>query len=458
MKPITSKSDLIDALRDAAEIEHQLMVQYLYAGFSLKRDPDDGCSGAEYEHVRRWSSTLFMVARQEMEHLSFVSEMLTAIGATPHFARQNIGKAGLQSPYFTNATLGRDIGAGDPQPISLPYSFNRFDRATLERFICGESPPYADLPEGIDPGWCFSCNEDEAVGGDPVPLATVRHGSGDARGGEIAAGTVQELYFAIREAFQTLEVFDVPLRPEVHVPVEYNVFVFPVTDRQTAVAAIDLILTQGEGLEDPWNLDSHFRRFMEIRAELVDLQQRSGDRFDPAYPLIPNPHRDDIENGFTRRVFDATNEAYVVLLLSLASLYTHAVPPSQDAYPHLATALGQMVFAPMMPMIVRALNEVLVRLPIDGEGRGAGSNYFIGAADRALLEPHDADGSPDELGKISFLLDRWQGLTAAIEGLVEAAPSELERSLEFIRQNSHRIEANLRHIYQSGAYPKFVST
>ncbi|HEV7516424.1 MAG TPA: ferritin-like domain-containing protein [Thermoanaerobaculia bacterium] len=65
-RPIRTKPQLIRALREAAEIEQQLMVQYLYAGFSLKKRPDERCNAAQFEYVRRWGSTLLMVARQEM--------------------------------------------------------------------------------------------------------------------------------------------------------------------------------------------------------------------------------------------------------------------------------------------------------------------------------------------------------------------------------------------------------
>jgi hypothetical protein len=460
VEPITDKDGLVAALKDAADLEHQLMVQYLYAGFSLKRDPDPTCTKAEYEHVRRWSSTLFMIARQEMEHLSFVNGMLTAIGEPPHFDRANIGKRGLQSPYFTSATLALEAGPGDPQPVSLHYAFDRFDRKTVERFVCGESPPYKDLPPGVDPKWCFTCGDAAPSSGDAPELLEVRLGRRKGGKQEVAAGTVQDLYDAIKAAFQTLPDLFVPDPPEVEVPVEYNVFVFPVTDRGSAVAAVDLILAQGEGLTDPWNLDSHFRRFMEIHGELVRLEERARKAqrtFDPAYPLISNPHRDDISNDFTRAVFDVANDSYVVLLLMLASLYDRAVPASRDVYPHLATALSQMAFAPAMTMVVRALNEVLVKLPIDDTGRGAGSSYHIGRKDHELLR----DPRAGKLGNITFLLHRWQKLTESIRALAETAPRDpawLQQSLEYAYQSSYRIEANLRHIYQAGAYPKFVPT
>lgn len=462
MEAIKTRDQLVHALMDAGDVEHQLMVQYLYAGFSLRRDPLPGkCTPAQYEHVRRWSSTLFMVARQEMEHLSFVNEMLTAIGAPPHFCRENMGAEGLQSPYFSAETLAREARPGDPQPISLPYSFDRFQVRTLTRFVCGESPPYADLPKGVDPYWCFTCEDRQgrnellfAEEPEQEPrLLPARLHAEETNDMAIAAGNVQELYEGIAEAFRTLDGIFVADPAEVEIPVEYNVFVFPVTDRASAIAAVDLILKQGEGLGDPWNLDSHFRRFMEILDELLALQ--TADRsFEPAYKLMKNPTGHEISDDFTRAVFETANDSYVVLLLMLAGLYAHAVPASRDTYPHFASALSQMAFAPAMTMIVRPLNEILVELPIGGgtDWRVA-SNYFIPPEDQALL----SDPLNAELGDIRTMLRRWQQLTARIERLVDMARDPATRaSIEYVRQTSHRIELNLRHIYQSGVYPNFV--
>lgn len=435
--PIADREQLVAALKDAADIEHQLMVQYLYTAFSLKRDPDSSCSPAQYEAVRRWSSTLFMIARQEMEHLSLANGMLTAIGAQPHFHRERFGKAGLQSPYFTSAALAIDATPDAPKPVPLPYAFQRFERATVERYVCAESPPYADLPHDIDPAWCFTCGQETAA--EELPRARSWLG--------IEAGSVQELYTRIRNAFEELDGLFVPSPPEVTIPVEYDVFVFPVVDRQSAVGAIDLILEQGEGLGDPWNLDSHFRRFYEMRGELVEMQDLDPG-FDPAYPLLTNPERSAITDELARAVFDVSNRAYTVLLLLLASLYQRAAPPG-GSYPHLSDALKQNAFAPAMTMIVRAINEVPVRHPIDAEGaRRTGSSYEIAAEDAPMLEhPEDA-----RLGDIAFLLERWDGLTEALRGLAGSSDD-----LAYVHQSAHRIGANLRHTYQSGVYPKFVS-
>jgi hypothetical protein len=54
MIEIATKEQLVGALKDGAEIEHQLMCQYLYAAFSMKKDRDQHCTGAQLERVRHW--------------------------------------------------------------------------------------------------------------------------------------------------------------------------------------------------------------------------------------------------------------------------------------------------------------------------------------------------------------------------------------------------------------------
>lgn len=168
MQPITSRDELVHALRDAAELEHQLMCEYLYAAYSLKREPDGTCTGPQAEYVRRWCSTLYFVARQEMEHLSLANGMLTAIGAQPWFVRPNFGPEPVVSPYFAAPALVASAGPGR-RPVDLPYTLERFDRRTVERFVCGESPPWDDLPPGMVPSWCFE-DGDTGVAAGPAPL------------------------------------------------------------------------------------------------------------------------------------------------------------------------------------------------------------------------------------------------------------------------------------------------
>ena len=78
--------ELVRLLHDAAEVEHALMLQYLYGTFSLK--PTPALAGVRGEPVAG-ASSLFGVAIQEMEHLHTVNELLVRLGAAPNLARQD---------------------------------------------------------------------------------------------------------------------------------------------------------------------------------------------------------------------------------------------------------------------------------------------------------------------------------------------------------------------------------
>src|SRR5215469_12007662 len=87
---IEHREALIYMLCEAAELEHGIMCQYLFAAFSLKQAADEGLTEDEVAAVTRWRRQLSHVATQEMLHLALVHNLLTAIGAAPHLARPNL--------------------------------------------------------------------------------------------------------------------------------------------------------------------------------------------------------------------------------------------------------------------------------------------------------------------------------------------------------------------------------
>ena len=76
--------ELVRLVREATEIEHALLVQYLYASFSVKSRYQAviGTGGGD-------SISLVGVAVQEMHHLGRVNELLTDLHAAPNLARQD---------------------------------------------------------------------------------------------------------------------------------------------------------------------------------------------------------------------------------------------------------------------------------------------------------------------------------------------------------------------------------
>ena len=84
-------------LAEAAQLEHMIMCQYLFAQFSLKDGTSDGLTGEQAEAVTRWRRTLHGIAVDEMLHLALVANLMTAIGAAPVFGRPNFPQ---RSGYF----------------------------------------------------------------------------------------------------------------------------------------------------------------------------------------------------------------------------------------------------------------------------------------------------------------------------------------------------------------------
>lgn len=111
--------ELLRLLREAAEIEHALLVQYLYAAFAVK---------PEYARLRgsgfvASSRDLAGVAVQEMRHLDAVNRLLVGLGATPCLVRQDF-------PY-------------EPDIYPFPFNLERLGPLSLAKYTWTEAPANA---------------------------------------------------------------------------------------------------------------------------------------------------------------------------------------------------------------------------------------------------------------------------------------------------------------------------
>src|SRR5262245_26717211 len=102
---IEHREALIYMLCEAAELEHGIMCQYLFAAFSLKQRADEGLTPDELEAVTRWRKTIAHVATEEMLHPALVQNDLTATGAAPHLTRPNLPAPARHYPAAVNLTL-----------------------------------------------------------------------------------------------------------------------------------------------------------------------------------------------------------------------------------------------------------------------------------------------------------------------------------------------------------------
>jgi Ferritin-like len=123
---VEHREELVWLLAQAAELEHGLMCEYLFAQFSLKRSPDEGLSGERLATVAAWERVLIDVIKQEMLHLALTTNLLTAIGAAPHLHRPNFP---ILSRWY---------------PPGVQLALVPFGERALRHFI------YLERPEGID--------------------------------------------------------------------------------------------------------------------------------------------------------------------------------------------------------------------------------------------------------------------------------------------------------------------
>ena len=295
------REQLLYLLTEAAEIEHGLMCCYLYALFSLKRD-DPGWQDAERDAVERWRQALLAVARDEMTHLGLVSNLMVALGSSPHYLRSNF-----------------PVSAGY-HPAGVVVALAPFDEATIDHFVFLERPEGVELPDGagFDPSLLY---ERGARKGRLVPSAQ-------------DYATVGHLYRGIRSGIESLAaahgeaaLFLGDRRAQLGPAQMPMMGLRPVTDLASALRAIDTIVAQGEGssLDDP---SSHFRRFVAVRDELRALR-RANPSFSPAHAAARNPvmRRPPDPTGRVwicaepaASVLDVGNATYSLLLRSLGAL------------------------------------------------------------------------------------------------------------------------------------------
>ena len=80
---VEDRKELTYLLSQAAELEHGLMCEYLYAAFSLKSTTGPGLRADQLAAVERWRGMIFGIAAEEMLHWAMVQNLLAAVGSAP---------------------------------------------------------------------------------------------------------------------------------------------------------------------------------------------------------------------------------------------------------------------------------------------------------------------------------------------------------------------------------------
>ncbi len=345
-------------LRVAAEIEHSLMVQYLFSAYSFG---GPNVPEGRQADVRAWQETILGIAKEEMAHLITIENLLTALGGPRNLNREDYPHGSVFYPFgFTLQPAGLD---------------------SLATYVCAESPQEWDDEEARE----IKARAQTEVGM-PVNRVGVLYAKLVALLGDqtlipdsaFDAGSVafqaswDEWGRGYREGQRGREALSG--LPQLPAP---ELLILEVGSRAAAIAALQQVAEQGEGFEMPADEnESHFRRFLAIYRAMKAL---GDDVTELVRPVVTNPTTDPAEPSAGEPTDADTptsiinpeaalwahlfNVRYRKLLVNLS----HAFELADDATdPSVRTPRGALIHRTFSEMYnLRAIAGLLVGLPVD---------------------------------------------------------------------------------------------
>jgi hypothetical protein len=290
-------------LHTAAEIEHVLMVQYLYAAYSLADSDFEGSAVPPDAATRtaQWRNTITSIAREEMAHLLTEQNLLRFIGGPLNLEREDFPFRSTLYPF--------------------PLSLEPLSKTSLAKYVAAEMPADPAVPDI----------------GEIVDRAT------GATGG-FRPNRVGVLFDTLVDIFaDPAKLRDDDLSPETASDRQAQAFdwfgfgrliVRTVASRDEAVAALRAIGEQGEGPDNPpaGAPPSHFDQFLAIYRDFPETTTETPNwlptRSIPTDPttgadIHPNPavERNRVTHPTSRLWAQLFNVRYRMLLVEL----THAL-------------------------------------------------------------------------------------------------------------------------------------
>jgi rubrerythrin len=269
--PLEPRDEVVFLLTAAAEIEHALMVQYLYAAYSVRVVAGD----ANADELRTVQQLLTQIAREEMGHLATVQNLLHLVGGPVNFNREHSPYASEIYPFrfklepLTLDSVAKYVTA--ESPLELPPDMSTEDKALLEQ-IRRDAVRSNDGHEVRHVGPIFERLAHlfaEVLADGDLRLDTFgRQATFEDWG--YAPGSPEAGEALIIESFPGADVARV---------------------RAAAVTAVRRIGAQGEGFDlgpaGPEGSESHFERFFDVYQRLVRLSSAGAV---VTWPVAENPN------------------------------------------------------------------------------------------------------------------------------------------------------------------------
>jgi len=343
---IDSREQLVFLLMQAAELEHGLMCEYLFAQWTLKRSTDEGVTAEQLESIERWRRDIGEVVMEEMLHLALATNLLIAVGAPPHFDRPNFP---ILSGWY---------------PPGVQIALVPFGERALRHFI------YLERPEGM--------TLEDAEGFRALDSAEPLTDGRSLMAVQQDFATVGQLYHAIETGFRMLAEHDGPAEVFLGSPgaqADAEAFRWPdiisVTDAESVTRAVAAIVEQGEGARGEWR-EAHFGIFLRMLDEL-QAARAADPTFEPARDVVLAyvHHVDDadapvarITHDLTARVADLFDAAYEATLMALTRYFVHT-DESFDQVRTLARSAKRLMAGVLAP-----LGVTMTALPLSDDLTG----------------------------------------------------------------------------------------
>jgi hypothetical protein len=369
-RTIQTRAELVKALKQAAELEVAVMLQYIYAGYSIpnyvtgkeyvsrglwtQEQVHLACGDGQEVHNYGMRGVVLAISREEMIHFLLVNNILMAMGEPFYPA----------IPDFTQ--LNHRF------PVDVDFALEPLNAVSLQHFIRLEMPDFlaANLA-------------DEPVSTDPT--VDNLHGY----------GSLSELYRQIRQGLENIP--DLFIVKPGNVGGEHRLFMrddfnqahpdyqLQVYDLKSALFALDLIVEQGEGCdkESPQFERSHYRQFCRLsdalsQAQIDDTKTGGKVPWSPSYPALRNPslNQRDYQTNIvtvpqTRMVMEIFNASYF-LMMQLMVQHFGLMPNASLRRSKLMNASIDVMTGMMRP-----LGELLMSLPSGKRGKTAGPSFEI---------------------------------------------------------------------------------
>jgi hypothetical protein len=469
IKPIPTKPDdmtwrdyVIMLLHIGSELEHGLMVQYLYSAYSIG---GDHLSEEDQELVQKWQDLILTVAREEMGHLLTVQNLLCLLGGPISFDREDFPWEGPFYPFafsfepLTRKSLASYVFAempgnfdtleelyADASAGSADAHFRDVDIPLLEATVKGWVTEHAACPVGevyqmvhdilADPGripdsdfrpetYPLQASWDDWGRGyrpDPTkPPGAMSNAGCKGAGGSREGGRKPDFSKA-------------------------NIIIEPIATRTDALYAIREIAGQGENpdlrrrvTQEP----SHFERFVEVLEDFdAKLKQSEGwsptrdvpinpTTVVPADPQHPPAGTTLITCEESARWADLFNCRYRMLLTYLTHTFRLARKVDPDE-PNARGAVMHRVFGEMYNL--KAIAGILLRMPLTcdpGDPRRAGPPFRVPYS--LVLPPDETDCWRLHRNNVSSSMGLCDLLLDPAKDTASVAPAEGESYLRTLR-------------------------